>query len=71
MIRNIVLNLICGFLALEEDDYDRYNVNPIINTLTTVGGFYRSFIGKFMCSFFHLLFITKIRFLIDLYFAIV
>lgn len=52
MILSIVLNLICGFLALEEDDYDRYNVNPIINTLTTVGGFYRSFIGKFMGSFF-------------------
>jgi len=33
--------------ALEEDDLDRYNSNPIINTQTTIGGFNRSFIGKF------------------------
>lgn len=33
--------------ALEEDDLDRYNLNPIITTQTTIGGYNRSFIGKF------------------------
>jgi len=51
VIPNMVLNILCGFLALEEDDIGRYNVNPIINTLTTVGGFYRSFIGNLMTIF--------------------